>query len=63
MGAEEKRLTYWQEKELDVAVKILAVAITLNDRVATFDPVKYSLDEANRFIRYFKQKHDCNGLD
>ena len=51
---------YWDEREFEVAKGILMNAVGFTDRVATFDPVEYSLNEARRFVENFKKQH---GLD
>ena len=51
----EGGLTYWEEKELEAAMKILPVALGFNDRAATFDPVGYALMEARNLITRFRE--------
>lgn len=53
----EKKLTYWEEKELELAMLLLPHAEGWTDRRHGFDAVKFSLMEAKRLVEEFKKNH------
>lgn len=53
----ESTLSHWDEKELEIAGVILSHALGWVDRSLTFDPVSFSLENARKLIKAFKNKH------
>lgn len=50
-------LDYWEEKEFEVAKAILVAAETQSfstNTTISFDPVRFAVDEAKKFIKLFK---------
>jgi hypothetical protein len=46
---------YWKEKELETAMRLLSASEGWDDRSVYFDPVKFSIMEAKRFIAAFRE--------
>ena len=54
----EAGLTYWEEKELELAMRILPQVLTdTQERSANFNPVGYSLYMAENLLKTFMGKH------
>lgn len=54
----EAGLTFWQEKELETAMRILPHAAGWNGLSTNFDPVEYSLYMANKLITQFMKQQE-----
>ena len=54
----EAGLTYWEEKELELAMKILPHAAGWGNVTPEFDPVEYSLYMAKRLISGFMKEKE-----
>ena len=54
----EAGLTFWQEKELETAMRILPHAAGWDGVSADFDPVAYSLYMANKLITQFMKQQE-----
>ena len=55
----EAGLTYWEEKELELAMRILPQLLAdTQERSANFNPVQYSLYMAENLIKAFMGKKE-----
>ena len=54
----EAGLNYWEEKELELAMRILPHAAGWDNVTPEFDPVAYSLHMANKLIIKFMEEKD-----
>ena len=55
----EAGLTYWEEKELELAMRILPqLLVDTQERSANFHPVQYSLYMAENLIKAFMVKKE-----
>lgn len=59
----EAGLTYWEEKELELAMRIFPQAAGWTNVTATFDPVYYSLSMAEKLIKGFMQNKEIPSFE
>jgi len=56
--AEEKHMSYWEEKAFEVAKEILALDLVHGKHMISFDEEDYAIRTAEKFVRKFRAKYN-----
>ena len=57
MKINEAGLNYWEEKELELGMRLMVAAEGFKDRMMSFNPAVFSVSAARSFINEFKKEH------